>query len=63
MVMDKIEILESLEAIHGTSEPRDVSESDRWNLYETLKTKIRLTTSNPDDYTRQLILISDTLEL
>ena len=61
--MDKIEILEALESIHGTSNPLDVSEPERWQLYETIKSNIRLNTSNPDDYTRELILISETLEL
>lgn len=61
--MDKIEILEALESIHGTSNPLDVSEPERWQLYETIKSNIRLNTSNPDDYTRQIIFISETLEL
>ena len=61
--MDKIEVLEALESIHGTSNPADVSEPERWQLYETIKSNIRLNTSNPDDYTRQIILISETLEL
>lgn len=61
--MDKIEILEALESVHGTSIPSDVSEPDRWRLYETIKSNIRLSTKNPDDYTRQIILISETLEL
>jgi len=61
--MDKIEILEALESIHGTSNPLDVSEPERWQLYETIKSNIRNCSSNPDDYTRQIILISETLEL
>ena len=61
--MDKIEILEALESIHGTSTPSDVSESDRWQLYESIKSNIRNCSPNPDDYTRQIILICETLEL
>jgi len=61
--MDKIEILETLESTHGTSIPSDVDESDRWKLYEDIKSNIRESTPNPDDYTRQIILISETLEL
>ena len=61
-LMDKIEILESLESAHGTYNPLEVSESDRWQLYETIKSHINCST-NPDDYTRQIILISETLEL
>jgi len=61
--MDKIEILETLESTHGTSTPSDVDESDRWKLYEDIKSNIRESTPNPDDYTRQIILISETLEL
>ena len=62
-LMDKIEILEALESAHGTSNPLEVAESDRWQLYETIKSNIRDCTPNPDDYTRQIILISETLEL
>ena len=62
-VMDKIEILEALESAHGTTNPLDVPEPDRWQLYESIKSNIRLNSSNPDDYTRQIILISETLEL
>ncbi len=61
--MDKIEILEALESIHGTSNPQEVSEFDRWNLYETIKSNIRNTSKNPDDYTSQIIRISEALEL
>ena len=61
--MDKIEILEALESIHGTSNPLEVPELDRWQLYETIKSNIRDSSRNPDDYTRQIILISETFEL
>lgn len=60
--MDKIEIIEALEDTFGTSEPKDVNESDRWILYSNLKSNIKAT-SSPDDYTRQIILICETLEL
>ena len=61
--MDKIEILEALESTHGTSNPLEVPELARWQLYETIKSNIRDSSRNPDDYTRQIILISETLEL
>ena len=61
--MDKIEILEALESIHGTYNPADVPEPERWQLYENIKSNIRNCSNNPDDYTRQIILISETLEL
>jgi len=59
--MDKIEILEALESTHGTSIPSDVSEFERWKLYEDIKSNIQ--NCSPDDYTRQIILICETLEL
>lgn len=61
--MDKQEILTSLEESYGTSNPLEVSESERMSLYEILRSNIRLSSNNPDDYTRQIILISETLEL
>lgn len=60
--MDRNEILQVLEDDYGTSNPLEISELDRWRLYENLKSNIQ-TTSNPDDYTRQIIIISETLEL
>lgn len=62
MVMDKIYITEALEEAYGTSNPQDVDEYDRWQLYVTLKSQIK-TSKNPDDYTRQVILIAEVLEL
>lgn len=62
-LMDKNEIIQILEDDYGTSDPLDIPDKDRWRLYETLKSNIRVNTSNPDDYTRQIILISEALEL
>lgn len=61
--MDKSQIIQILEDDYGTSIASEIPEIDRWRLYETLKSNIRLNSSNPDDYTRQIILISETLEL
>jgi len=60
--MDKDEILQILDDTYGSRNPIDVPESDRWRLYENIKSNIKAT-SNPDEYTRQLILICDVLEL
>lgn len=61
--MDKIEILQSLEEEYGTSNPLEIPESDRWVLYENFKSNIRLSSNNPDEYTRQIIVISEALQL
>jgi hypothetical protein len=61
--MDKSEIIQILEDDYGTSNPLDIPESDRWYLYENLKSNIRLQNGNPDEYTKQIILISEALEL
>lgn len=61
--MERQEIESILQQDYGTSNALDVPEPERWQLYEILKSNIRFQSKNPDDYTRQLILISDTLEL
>lgn len=61
--MDKIEILDALEETYGTSNPQDVPESERWILYENIKSNIRGISKDPDEYTRQIIVISEALEL
>jgi hypothetical protein len=61
--MDKSEIIQILEDDYGTSNPLDIPESDRWHIYENLKSNIRLQNGNPDEYTRHIILISEALEL
>lgn len=61
--MDRTEILDALEEIHGTSNPLDVPERDRWILYENIKSNIRNIGMNPDDYTKQIIVICEALEL
>ena len=61
MVMDKAQIFNALEDLHGTSIPEEVSESDRWNLYEVLKSNLKGLT--PDQYTKEIISIVETLEL
>lgn len=60
--MDKSEILEAIQSVYGC-EPSDLTDSERWSLYETLKSQIRNCGGNPDEYTRQIILISEVLEL
>lgn len=59
--MDKAQILETLEELHGTLMPDEVTEADRWNLYEDLKSKLK--GLSPDQYTAQIILIVEALEL
>jgi hypothetical protein len=59
----KEEILEALQDLYGTSEPDEVSESERWYMYENMKSNIRNCGGNPDEYTRQIILISEVLKL
>ena len=61
--MDRSEILQILEDDYGTSDPLQIDERDRWELYVTLKSNIRLETNNPDDYTRQIIMIAEVLSL
>ncbi|MDR9419493.1 hypothetical protein [Gracilimonas sp.] len=61
--MDKNEIIQILEDDYGTSNPNDLSETDRAILFETLRSNIRLDSSNPDEYTKQLIIISEALEI
>ena len=61
--MDRSEILQILEDDYGTSDPLQIAERDRWELYVTLKSNIRLETNNPDDYTRQIIMIAEVLSL
>lgn len=60
--MDKNEIIQILEDDFGTSNPLEIPEQDRWRLYETIKSNL-IPTTNPDDYTRQIITISEALEL
>lgn len=61
--MDKSEILQILEDDYGTSNPLEIPDSDRAILYENLRSNIRLQNGNPEEYTRQLIIISEALEL
>ena len=61
--MDRNEIIEILEDNYGTSNPLDLAEIERWRLYDKLKFSIAMSHATPDEYTRQIILISDTLEL
>lgn len=59
--MEKAQILETLDEIYGTQIPDEVTEADRWNLYEELKSKLK--GLSPDQYTAQIILIAEALEL
>ena len=61
--MDRNEILQILEDDYGTSNPLEIPELERWILYENLKSNISLNTKNPDDYTREIITISEALQL
>jgi len=60
--MDKDEILQILEDNYGTSNPLDISESDRWELYSNLKSNIE-SGGDPNEYTRQIILMCEVLDL
>ena len=61
--MDRNEILQILEDDYGTSNPLEIPEIERWRLYDKLKFSISMSQATADEYTRQIILISDTLEL
>jgi hypothetical protein len=59
--MDKFQIQDVLENEYGTSDPLEVPERERWLLYERFKQSLGYI--DPDEYTRQIILITDALEL
>ena len=60
--MDKAQILQILEDDYGTSNPLDIPESDRWELYSNLKSNIK-SNGDPNEYTRQIILMCEVLDL
>lgn len=61
--MDKNEIIQILEDDYGTSDPNEISESERRQLFERLKFSLQMSFCNAEDYTKGIVIMYETLEL
>lgn len=61
--MDKQEVYDYLEVEFNVGEPSELSEKNKHIAYERLKHKLATRDLSPDEYTRQIITLSDHLEI